>query len=66
MEADEELSKAEKRKVNYTAFIAIGISFIGVGIALGVATNPGLYILTALGIIFLVIGLANRKKSKQK
>jgi hypothetical protein len=54
--------ETEERKVNYAAFIVIGIIFLGAGAALGTATIPGLYGLAALGIVFLVIGLANREK----
>jgi hypothetical protein len=54
--------KGEK-KVDYAAFIVIGITFIGVGTALGVSSGPGLYGLAVLGIVSLVIGLANREKS---
>ena len=64
MEADAKSSQTEKGKGSYLAFTAIGITFIGAGIALGTATTPGLYGLTVLGIVFLIIGLANREKSK--
>lgn len=57
----------KKKKVNPTAFIAIGICYIGAGVALSAAleTDSGPVIgiaITGIGIIFLVIGIVNRKK----
>jgi hypothetical protein len=62
-----EMMSGEKKKVNPTAFIAIGICYIGAGVALGAAleTDSGPVIgiaITGIGIIFLVIGIVNRKK----
>ncbi len=59
----------KKQKVNPTAFIAIGICYIGAGVALGAAleSNSGPVIgiaITGIGIIFLVLGIVNRKKEK--
>ncbi len=57
----------KKRRSNPTAFIAIGICYIGAGIALGVAlendgsTAIGISI-TAIGIIFVILGVVNRQK----
>lgn len=57
----------KKRTTNPTAFIAIGICYIGAGIALGTALeNDGASAIgisiTAIGIIFLVLGIVNRQK----
>jgi hypothetical protein len=54
-------SEPEERKANYFALFVIGITFVGAGTALAI-TNPGFYGITAMGIIFMVIGLANRDK----
>ena len=54
-------SEPEERKANYYALFVIGITFLGAGTALAIA-NPGFYGLTAMGIIFMVIDLANRDK----
>lgn len=56
----------KKQKVNPTAFIAIGICYMGAGVALGAAlqSNSGPVIgisLVGIGIMFLVIGIVNRK-----
>ena len=67
--------KLKKRKAgevmetNYQAFFTMGISFLGLGIVLTVVINPGFMGFTALGIIYMAIGLANRDKwtkSKKK
>lgn len=55
MEAESKPIKTEEKNIRYSAFIAIGITFIGAGIALGTASNPGLYGLAVLGIIFLIL-----------
>jgi hypothetical protein len=62
-----EMMSGKKKKVNPTAFIAIGICYIGAGVALSAAleTDSGPVIgiaITGIGIIFLVIGIVNRKK----
>ena len=44
----------------------MGISFVGMGTVLTVAINPGFMGITALGILNMVIGLANRDKWKKK
>jgi hypothetical protein len=60
--------KLKKRKAgkvvepNYQAFFAIGISFVGMGTALTATISPGFIGITALGIIYMIIGLANRDK----
>jgi 4-amino-4-deoxy-L-arabinose transferase-like glycosyltransferase len=60
--------KLKKRKAgevvepNYQAFFAMGISFLGLGIALTATINPGFLGFIALGIIYMAIGLANRDK----
>jgi hypothetical protein len=65
METDKEPSETKEKKVASPAFFAIGITFIGAGIALGASTNAGLYGLTVVGFIFIIIGLANMPKSDQ-
>ena len=64
MESNGEHVETKERKVDPVPFIVIGITFIGAGTALGTASNPGLYGLTVLGLVFIIIGLANREKSE--
>jgi 4-amino-4-deoxy-L-arabinose transferase-like glycosyltransferase len=53
-------------ETNYQAFFIMGVSFIGLGIALTATVNVGFLGFIALGIIYLIIGLANRDKWKKK
>ena len=55
-------SESEEQKTNYRGLFVIGITFLGAGTALAASVNPGFYGLTAMGLIFMVIGLANRDK----
>ena len=55
-------SEPEEPKTNYRALFVIGITFLGAGTALGASVNMALFGLTAMGIIFMAIGLANRDK----
>lgn len=48
----------QKVEPDYRAFFILGISFLPVGIA---TDNPGLW---GMGVIFLILGLANRDKWK--
>ena len=50
-------------KTDYRALFFMGITFTGVGVTLSVATdNPGLYGISALGIIYMITGIVNRDK----
>jgi mannitol-specific phosphotransferase system IIBC component len=52
-----------QRKPNYTAFIPIGITFLGTGVVFMTAVNPGVGIgLLGVGIAFLIIGIRKRKQ----
>jgi len=52
---------------DYRAIFSVGIVFMPVGIALMTATgNPGLLGITAFGIFYMSLGLANRDKWKKK
>ena len=55
----------EVKEINYQAFFSVGVVFLGAGIAMSVV-NPGLFGIAALGIIYMIIGLANRDKWKEK
>ena len=50
----------EKVQPNYRAFFIIGLSWIPLGIA---TKNPAF---TALGVVFMVLGLKNRDKWKDR
>jgi len=48
---------------NYRALFVMGIIFTGAGISLAVSTdNPGFYGMTALGIVYFIVGFTNRDK----
>ena len=51
---------------DYRAFVALGFSFISLGVVLSVVVNPGFFGFLALGVIYFVIGLKNRDKWKKK
>jgi hypothetical protein len=51
------------KEPDYRAFFILGICFLPVGIPIVIATNnPGLLGISALGIIYMSLGLANRDK----
>ena len=52
----------EPKEINYQAFFVMGIIFVGSGTALTAAISPGFIGITALGIIYMLIGLKNRDK----
>jgi len=57
----------KKREVNYQAFFIMGISFTPLGTTMMIVTeNPGMLGLTVMGIIYMIIGLANRDKWEKK
>ena len=46
---------------DYRAFYIIGLSFFPMGLIMSVTVdNPGFYGITAMGIVFLIIGLAHK------
>ncbi|HUV24914.1 MAG TPA: hypothetical protein VMW26_05755, partial [Methanomassiliicoccales archaeon] len=49
---------------DYRAFYFLGIIFTPLGIVLSVVVTWALLGITALGVIYLIIGLANRDKWK--
>ena len=54
-----------KQEPNFEAFLPVGIIFIGTGIALMAAVNPGVGIgIMVVGILFLVAGIKKRKEKK--
>ena len=60
---------ARNHKMNPSAFIAIGICFMGAGVALGAALHSrgasGVGIgLIGIGVMFLLIGVAQRRKMR--
>ena len=60
------LRKKKEGKIqepNYQAFLPIGITFLGAGVVLSIAIDkPGFIGLTALGLTYMMIGLANKDK----
>ena len=61
-------NKKEKAKqVDYKAFYIMGVSFLPLGIALFLTTdNPGMLGLTAIGAVYMSIGLSNKDKWNKK
>lgn len=51
---------------NYQAFFTMGISFLAMGIVLSAAVGPAFLGFFVIGIIYMVIGLANRDKWEKK
>ena len=52
--------RGQRREPDYRAFFILGISFLPIGIA---TENPGLW---GVGVVFMVLGLANRGKWKEE
>lgn len=52
--------RGEDRDPNYRAVFVVGITWLPIGIA---TDNPGLW---AMGLVFLIVGLANRDKWKDE
>ena len=59
--------EGKSKETDYRAFFIMGISFLPLGIVMMITIgNPGMLGLTALGIIYMIMGLANRDKWKKK
>ncbi|KUO39137.1 MAG: hypothetical protein AVW05_04670 [Hadesarchaea archaeon DG-33] len=59
--------EGKSKETDYRAFFIMGISFLPLGIVMTITIgNPGMLGLTALGIIYMIMGLANRDKWKKK
>lgn len=50
------------KETNYQAFFLMGICFLGLGIVFTTTINPGFLGFAGLGLIYMIIGLANRDK----
>jgi hypothetical protein len=53
-------------QVNYQVFFSMGIVFTALGVVFTAAINPGFFGFIALGLIYMIIGLANRDKWSKK
>lgn len=58
--------KKPKEEPNYLAFFIMGISFLPMGIIFTAAISPVFIIFTAMGLIYMTIGLANKDKWKKQ
>nr|MCK4929677.1 hypothetical protein [Nanoarchaeota archaeon] len=58
--------KGEPVETNYYAFFVIGISFLPLGIVFSIIISPGFMGITGLGVVYMIIGLANKDKGKHK
>ena len=56
----------EEKEIDYQAFFAMGISFVGVGVVLTATINAGFLGFVGLGIIYMILGLSKRDKWKKK
>lgn len=57
----------EKRDPDYRAIFIMGIAFAPMGIPLWIATrNPGMLGISALGIIYIAIGLQHKDEWKKR
>ena len=54
----------EKRETDYRALFIIGICFLPMGVIAITTENPGFYGMSALGLIYMAVGLAKRDKWK--
>ncbi|MFC1786483.1 hypothetical protein ACFLY8_00385 [Halobacteriota archaeon] len=53
----------QKQKINYDAFIPIGVCFMGSGVVFLAAVNPGVGAgLMGVGVAWMIIGLKNKAK----
>ena len=60
------MKKQKKKQINYQAFFAVGIIFIGTGITFFSAVNRRLgTAFIVLGIVYMVIGGKNKDKWKK-
>jgi hypothetical protein len=50
----------KKEEVNYQMFFIMGISFLPLGIIFSVTINPGFMAFIAMGLIYMILGLAHR------
>jgi Ca2+/Na+ antiporter len=60
------MAKKQKKKqeVNYYAFFVMGITFLPIGIIFSSTISPGFMGFTALGIIYMIIGLSHKDEWK--
>ena len=58
--------KPEEKEIDYQAFFAMGISFVGLGVVLTATINAGFLSFVGLGIIYMITGLSKRDKWKKK
>jgi len=62
----EEQKNKEKRQINYQAFFAMGIIFIGTGVVFLSSVNAGLGVaFIGLGVVWMIIGGKNKDKWKK-
>ena len=58
--------KSFAKEPDYRAIFVLGICFLPLGIPLSIAVkNPGLLGISALGVVYVIIGLQNRDKWKK-
>ena len=54
---------SNQEETNYLTFFILGITFLPMGIVMSITIeNPGFFGIAGMGAVFLIIGLANRKK----
>jgi hypothetical protein len=58
-------SKGELREPDYRVFFILGICFTGMGVVFMTTISTGFIGIMGLGIVYMIIGLANRDKWKK-
>ncbi len=56
----------EGKEIDYQSFFVMGISFVGLGIVFTATINPGFLGITALGVVYMLLGCKNKDKLKKK
>ena len=59
-------SEGITKEPDYRAFVITGICFLSMGIIFSSAVSPGFMGITAMGLIYMAIGLVNRDKWKKQ
>jgi mannose/fructose/N-acetylgalactosamine-specific phosphotransferase system component IIC len=58
--------EGKRQETSYQAFVVMGICFLGLGIVFAATINRGFLGFAGLGLVYMLIGLANRDKWLRK
>ena len=62
MSLNEKPSKKHEGEINYRVFFILGICLMGLGIVFMITVSPAFLGFLGAGVVFMIIGLANRDK----